>query len=102
MHKLLTVTDYAALGETEPGYTELVNGRLLLSPIPTPDHNMDKRGEYADAGIPWYWIVDISEPVSVVACRFTEDFGYVDHQRVTGTFTTEEPFAVTVDLDRLC
>jgi Uma2 family endonuclease len=63
--------------------------------------NVDKHGEYADAGIPWYWIVDITEPVSVVACRLTEDFGYVDHQRVTGTFTSEEPFAVTVDLDRL-
>jgi len=28
---LLTVADCVALGETDPGYTELVEGRLLLS-----------------------------------------------------------------------
>lgn len=36
---LLTITEYAALGETEPGYTELVEGRLQMSPSPAPDHN---------------------------------------------------------------
>jgi Uma2 family endonuclease len=36
---LLTVTEYAELGETESGYTELVEGRLLMSPSPVPDHN---------------------------------------------------------------
>ena len=37
---LLTVADYAALGETDPGYTELVEGRLLLSPSPGPSHQV--------------------------------------------------------------
>ncbi len=36
---LLTVTEYAELGETESGYTELVEGRLLVSPSPVPDRN---------------------------------------------------------------
>jgi Uma2 family endonuclease len=182
---LLTIAEYAALGETESGYTELVQGRLLMSPSPTPKHNLalrrlllplveqvppsleviqdididlglvpphqpgfsrrpdlividqdeldrvdaeggilrasavkvvieivsptswridnvDKRGEYADAGIPWYWIIDLGKPVSLVACYLAEEFGYQDHQRVTGTFTTEEPFPVTIDLERLC
>jgi Uma2 family endonuclease len=181
---LLTVAEYAELGEIETGYTELIQGRLLMSPSPVPDHNfaafelatqlrpqlpkrlevlpdldvdlelvasdqpgfsrrpdlmivdrtarqrvrreggmirasevhvvieivsptshridhVDKRGEYADAGIPHYWIVDIDEPISLVACLLTEEFGYQDHQRVTGTFTTEEPFPITLDLDRL-
>lgn len=40
-----------------------------------------KRLEYADAGIPHYWIVDLS--------------------RATGTFTTTVPFPVTIDLGRL-
>jgi Uma2 family endonuclease len=181
---LLTIAEYAALGETEPGYTELVEGRLLMSPSPSlkhnrasyrlakqlepqlPDHleffqdidldlelatpdepgfsrrpdlvvverseverveskggilrasavpvvveivspgsrtidNIDKRGEYERAGILWYWIIDISKPVSLVACFLTEEFGYQDHQRVTGTFTTQEPFPVSIDLERL-
>lgn len=181
---LLTIAEYAALGETEPGYTELIEGRLLMSPSPVPDHNIavlelatqlrpqlpdryecipdmdvdlelapptkpgfsrrpdliivdrtartrvrtegglirasevvavveivspgsrwidnnDKRREYAAAEIPWYWIIDIATPISLVACRNTAEFGYQDHQRVAGTFTTEEPFPVKIDLDRL-
>jgi hypothetical protein len=34
----LTVTEYAALGETSTGYTELIEGHLLRSPSPTPKH----------------------------------------------------------------
>jgi Uma2 family endonuclease len=181
---LLTIAEYAALGETEPGYTELVEGRLLMSPSPTAKHNIallelavqlrdqvppelqviqdididlglappdepgfsrrpdliivertevervdaeggilrasavrvvveivspgsrrtdniNKRGEYEDTGIPWYWILDVTEPVSLVACLLTEQFGYQDSQRVTGKFSTAEPFPVTIDLDQL-
>jgi hypothetical protein len=35
---LLTVAKYAALGEIEYGSTELLEGQLLLSPGPAPDH----------------------------------------------------------------
>ena len=36
---LLSVAEYAELGETEHGYTELIEGRLLMSPSPASDHN---------------------------------------------------------------
>lgn len=181
---LLTIAEYAALGETEPGYTELVEGRLLMSPSPRPAHNIaskrlshlldaqmpqglesvqdvdvdlelvpadqpgysrrpdlvvvdraairrvgdeggllraselhlvieivspgsrridnvDKRGEYADARIPYYWVVDISEPVSLVACHLAGEFGYQDSGAVTGEVSMDEPFPVRLDLDRL-
>ncbi|TDV35407.1 Uma2 family endonuclease [Actinophytocola oryzae] len=181
---LLTIGEYAALGETEHGYAELVEGRLLMSPSPAYRHSramvrlctqlieqtpqdlevvleldvdlelaspdepgssrrpdlmvvrrelgdrlaaegglvaasevllaveivspsskrMDhvhKRMDYADAGIPTYWIVDIDEPISLTACQLTEEFGYVDDQTATGTFTTKTPFPVEVSLDRL-
>lgn len=178
--RLWTIAQYAGIGETEPGYTELVAGRLLISPSPTPDHQaalielaiqlqpqlpadlavilgvdidleldapnapgfsrrpdfvivsrdapervaneggmlrasevalvgelatpdsrridmIDKRGEYSEAGIPWYWIVEITGPVSLVACR-----GMTEQRIGTGTFTTNEPFPITLELDRLC
>jgi hypothetical protein len=36
---LLTVAEYLEIGEVEPGYAELVEGRLLMSPSPTADHS---------------------------------------------------------------
>lgn len=36
---LLTIDEYAALGETDTGYTELLEGRVLMSPSPAPKHN---------------------------------------------------------------
>lgn len=180
----LTVAEYLEIGEIESGYSELVEGRLLMSPSPLGDHNtaifrfgmqlvgqlpppfevildvdvdlqlapadgpgtvrrpdlivvnrearrrqraeggvnlgtdvlvvvealspgsvrtdnVHKRAEYADAGIPHYWIIDIAEPVSLLACHLAGEFGYVDSGPVTGTFATTSPFPVTIDLDAL-
>ena len=177
--RLYTIAEYMALGETNTGYTELVDGRLMLSPTPGADHSVallelmsqlheqlqaelalvhcvdvdleltaaDRPGnsrrpdlvvttrsalrrdllraqdivvaveittsdsyridhkikhlEYADAGIPHYWIVDITEPVSLVECHLAGDFGYQDGEAVTGEFTTASPFPVSLRLDGL-
>ncbi len=182
--RLLTIAEYLALGETEPGYTELVEGRMEWVPSPHADHSragyriavtlepqlpphlevildidvdlelatpdepgssrrpdfivvhrdarrrqreeggiirasevvvageivsrgskrtdhVAKRSEYADAGIPYYWIVDLRGPASLLACHLTEEFGYVGGGDVTATFTTSTPFAVTIDLTTL-
>ena len=182
--KLYTVAEYLALGETEPGYTELEEGRLIMVPGPAPDHNtvgfrlamallqqlppdlepildvdidlelvtprepgfsrrpdlivarrtarprvraeggairasevslvveivspgsrrtdnVIKRGEYADAGIPHYWIVDLNPPVSLLACHQAGEFGYADGGERVGRLTVTEPFPVDIDLDSL-
>ncbi len=182
--RLLTVAEYLELGETELGYDELVEGRVVMTPGPEPDHNhigmgfafrlepqlpehlevlldLDvnlelappnapgstrrpdllvvqrsarervraeggiirasevvvvveimspgsirtdtvlKRGDYADAGIPHYWIIGPGVPVSLLACHLAGPFGYRDAGPVTGTFTVTEPFPVTLDLDAL-
>jgi Uma2 family endonuclease len=181
---LLTVGEYAELGEDDSGRSELMEGNLVMSPSPSPDHNMAalrialqlmpqlspdlevitdvdidlelapadqpgfsrrpdvivvrrsarprvrtegglirasevlivveivspgsrrtdnvvKRAEYADAGIPHYWIVDIQDPVSLLACHLTDKFGYLDDQVVGGTFASSSPLAVTLDLTDL-
>lgn len=181
---LYTVAEYMELGEDENGYTELVEGRLIVSPSPVPDHNcafsemrdqlkpqlpddlevivdMDvdlefapanepgsvrrpdlivvdrkarqrvrqegglirasevlviveivspgskrtdyktKHLEYADAGIPHHWIVDIADPVSLVECHLAGEFGYRDRDAVTGEFRTGLPFPITLRLDQL-
>jgi hypothetical protein len=55
-----------------------------------------KHAEYADAGISHYWIIDITEPVSLVACR-----GYENAAAVAGIFATDVPFPIRIDLDAL-
>ena len=182
--RLLTVAEYLARGETELGYDELVEGRVVMSPSPVPDHNnavvealiqlrpqlppelevlldldvnlelappdapgftrrpdlivarrsarervrreggiiraaevvvvaefvspgsrrtdhVAKRADYADAGIPHYWIVDLDDPISVVACHLGGELGYVDGGAVSGVFTTSSPFPVRLELDAL-
>ncbi len=172
----LTIEDYLRLGETECGYTELVEGRLVIAQNPGARHHVvchrladqlerqlpgtlqaiygvdvdlelappggpgsslrpdlvivdeqarlrvrteggmprarevrvvvevasedsrrtdtvSKRSEYADAGIPHYWVVDLASPVSLLACP--------QGAEVTGVFTTDAPFPITIDLDRL-
>jgi Uma2 family endonuclease len=181
---LLTIGEYIELGEIEHGYSELVEGRLLMSPSPAFRHSrammrlstqlveqapkdlevvakldvdlelapadepgssrrpdlmvvrrelgdrltadgglvpasevllaveivspsskrtdhVYKRDDYADAGFPNYWIVDIDDPISLTACRLTEEFGYQDDQNATGVFKAEVPFPVEINLDRL-
>jgi len=68
-----------------------------------------KRDEYADAGIPHYWVVDLGEPddrPQLTAHHLAGEFGSADRPwaeagPVSGTFTATEPFPVRVDLDAL-
>jgi hypothetical protein len=55
----------------------------------------------ADAGIGHYWIVDITEPVSLVACHLAGELGYQNAPDVTGTFTVAEPFDLRIQVDQL-
>lgn len=73
----------------------------IVSPGSRRLDDVTKRHEYADAGIPHYWIVDLDKPVSLLDCHLAEDFGYADSGTITGTFTTSVPFPVQLQLDRL-
>ncbi|GDY30013.1 hypothetical protein GTS_16460 [Gandjariella thermophila] len=59
---------------------------------------MIKRGEYADAGIPYYWIIDLDPPVSLIAHHLAGEFGYADDGEHTGTHTARDPWPLTIDL----
>jgi hypothetical protein len=64
---------------------DLRDCRLPSELVAVHDVHVDKRRDYADAGIQNYWIVDIDDPISLTACRLTEEFGYVDDQTATGS-----------------
>ncbi|GLZ41648.1 Uma2 family endonuclease [Actinokineospora sp. NBRC 105648] len=73
----------------------------IVSPGSRRTDRITKYAEYAEAGIPHYWLVDTERPTSLLACHLTEQFGYQQRQEATGLFTTDEPFPLTVDLDAL-
>ncbi|TCK20092.1 Uma2 family endonuclease [Pseudonocardia endophytica] len=81
--------------------SEVVVAVEVLSPGSVRTDHVVKRSEYADAGIPHYWIVDLSEPVSLLACHLAGEFGYADGGVVTGTYSATTPFPVALDLDAL-
>jgi len=77
---------------------------LVVEIVSPGSHRTDhviKHGEYADAGIPRYWIVDIDDPISLIDCHLAESFGYRDASAATGVFTATEPFSAILRLDEL-
>ncbi|MFE9326267.1 hypothetical protein ACIHDR_16900 [Nocardia sp. NPDC052278] len=54
-----------------------------------------------DAGIPHYWIIDSTPPMSLLALSLTEELGYVDSGEVTETFTTTSQCPISIQLDKL-
>lgn len=73
----------------------------IISPGSKRTDNVLKRSEYADAGIPYYWIIELEPEPALTACHLGGELGYVDEGPFTGTFTTETPFPVTLDLAAL-
>jgi hypothetical protein len=122
---LLSVAEYAELGETEHGYTEL---RSYLPDKYEVQLELDVDLGLAEPGRPGFSrrpdliVVDraarervrefgglfrasevlvVVEIVSPGSKRTDEEFGYRDLQVTTGTFRTETPFDAEIDLDRL-
>lgn len=80
-------------------------GTVLVVEIVSPGSRRTdmvvKRGEYADAGIEHYWIIDVDRPVSLIACHRAGEFGYHDAGGITGVFEALTPFPARIDLDAL-
>jgi Uma2 family endonuclease len=80
---------------------------LVVEVISAGSRRLDtivKRDEYADSGIPHYWVVDLGEAgdrVTLTAHHLAGEFGYADAGPVAGVFTATEPFPVRIDLDAL-
>ncbi len=103
----LVVVDQVAVDrvDAEGGLLRACEVHLVVEIVSAGSRRMDhvvKRGEYADAGIPHYWIVDLDQPVTLLACHLAGQFGYQDGGSVAGVVTIREPYEFTIDLDQLC
>ncbi|WP_406688213.1 Uma2 family endonuclease [Saccharopolyspora sp. ID03-671] len=68
--------------------------------VPPLDGVAAKRTEYAEAGIPHYWVLDISAQPRLTAHRLVDGV-YQEIFNGTGVFMTEQPFDLRIDLDSL-
>jgi len=59
-----------------------------------------KRLDYAEAGIPFYWIVDL-DPISLTPLRLTEERVYEEAPAETGVHEAVEPFPLKIQMDQL-
>lgn len=87
----------------EPGLVhadEVLLAIEIVSPGSRRTDRIIKLGEYADAGIPNYWIVDLDDGPSLVANRLV-DGRYEAAEPVRGQWRAEAPFPVTIDLSAL-
>ena len=80
--------------------------RLAVEIISPGTRNVDlvlKAYEYAEAGIPHYWVVDLDPPaptITVFGLGAPGD-GYRESQTATGELVVSEPFPLRIDIDAL-
>jgi Uma2 family endonuclease len=73
----------------------------FLSPGSTRIDTLVKHHEYADAGIPHYWIVDLDDGPSLTACHLAGEFGYQNAAPERGVLVTDTPFPLRIDVAAL-
>ncbi|MGH3776815.1 MAG: Uma2 family endonuclease [Pseudonocardiaceae bacterium] len=73
----------------------------IISPGTGTTDRVTKVYEYADAGIPHYWLVDLDKPVTLTAYTLVD--GNYEHVAgdVSGTVTIPSPVGITLILDAL-
>jgi Uma2 family endonuclease len=72
----------------------------IISPSSRVTDRITKVGEYAEAGIPYYWIVDLTPPASMTTFKLVEG-KYEVTEKATGPVTLSEPATITVDVSKL-
>lgn len=79
---------------------------LAVAIISPGSRNVDfhlKPREYAEAGIPHYWIVDLDPPAPSITVFHlgAPDLGYVEAPTASGELITTAPFTLSVDIPEL-
>jgi Uma2 family endonuclease len=102
----IVVIDDAACRRVTRERTFLRAGEVRLaveicSPETRHTDRVEKRAEYAMAGIGHYWLVDLDEPISLAPMHLADDLGYVEDGEVTGVCGVDGPFPARLRLDEL-
>jgi Uma2 family endonuclease len=72
----------------------------IISPGSRRKDTLVKPLEYAEAGIPHYWVIDLEPPATLTAFTLIGDH-YQESQTVTNEFVILDPFPLRIDLPAL-
>jgi Uma2 family endonuclease len=72
----------------------------IISPGTRRTDRFLKVVEYAAAGIPHYWVIDLTEPASITTCTLA-GAEYEVTEKATGPVMLSEPATIAVDVSRL-
>jgi Uma2 family endonuclease len=72
----------------------------IISPGSRTTDRVTKLAEYARAGIPHYWVIDLQEPATLLANNLVGG-RYEIAAKATGKVTLIEPATITIDVSRL-
>ncbi len=93
-----------AVVETNPARLNAADARLVVEVLSEGTRRTDqvtKFSEYAEAGIEYYWIVDLARPASVIAYRLVdEDYESLGEQSGVAELDFDGD-VLTIDLDAL-
>lgn len=87
--------------ERRLGGSDVLLAIEVISPGSKRLDTVMKPAEYAEAGIPFYWVIDLEPPVSLAAYHLAGELGYQEAPAATGIFTTSEPVELRIDLTTL-
>nr|CTQ92336.1 protein of unknown function DUF820 [Kibdelosporangium sp. MJ126-NF4] len=90
----------AAVGKTNPPHIKAVDALLAVEVISPGSRRRDrvtKLNEYAEAGIPDYWIIDLDAPVSITAFQLI-DGDYELNAETDDVLSVTTPVPLTVNM----
>lgn len=72
----------------------------IVSPGSRKTDRILKAAEYAGAGIPYYWIIDLADPANLTTFALS-GAEYVPTEKATGPVMLTEPATISIDVSRL-
>jgi Uma2 family endonuclease len=70
----------------------------IISPGSRDTDTLVKPVEYANAGIPHYWVIDLEPPVSLAVYHLVAGQRYQKAPPATGQFKITEPFPLSIEI----
>jgi Uma2 family endonuclease len=97
---VITRSSSVSTGKPRLSALDMLCAIEVISPGSSRTDPLVKPVEYAEAGIPAYWLVDPDTPATIIAHSLAAGEYHADAE-VSGTFSTSFPAPITINLNGL-